>query len=331
MADHPSRPLPKDPLSALKRQIRLRHLGLSTERAYVSWVRRFLRFRRQRRLPDGAPLQEGQVADFLSQLANERKVSASTQNQALCGILFFCRHVLQHELGELDVVRAKRKTKLPVVLSRKEVQIVFKHIPKGPGRLVLALLYGTGMRLLEGLRVRVKDIDFDRELVVVRDGKGNKDRITVLPQGLVPALRRQIQYADGELTKALEEGYSGVEMPYALAKKYPRAEHELAWQYVFPAKKPSQCPRTRARRRHHLHERTVQRAFKQALRESGIPKAASCHTLRHSFATHLLEKGCDIRTIQELLGHSSVKTTMIYTHVLNRGAHGVLSPFDDLF
>lgn len=331
MTNPSSRSLPQDPLTALKRQIRLRHLGLRTERAYLSWVRRFLRFRHQRRLPERAPLEDGQVAEFLSHLANQRGVSASTQNQALCGILFFCRHVLHHELGELDRVRAKRRTKLPVVLSRTEVQTLLKHLPKGPSRLVLALLYGTGMRLLEGLRLRVKDVDFNRELVTVRDGKGNKDRITVFPRGLEPALRRQIRHVDSELTKAREGGYSGVELPYALGRKYPRAEHELAWQYVFPAKRPSRCPRTNARRRHHLHERTVQRAFKQALRESGIPKAASCNTLRHSFATHLLEKGCDIRTIQELLGHSSVKTTMIYTHVLNRGAHGVLSPLDDLF
>ncbi len=324
------RPLPSQPIPALKQQLRLRHLGLRTERAYVSWVRRFLKFRQRRRLPDRGPLQNGQVAAFLSYLANERGVSASTQNQALCAILFFCRHVLHQELGKLDVVRAKRKRKLPVVLSQREVQSLFQQLPKSRSRLVLALLYGTGMRLLEGLRLRVKDIDFNRELVVVRDGKGNKDRITMLPRGLIPALRKQIQTVEVQQKLALEQGYSGVELPYALGKKYPRAEHELAWQYVFPAARPSHCPRTRAFRRHHLHERSVQRAFKQALRDSGIAKAASCHTLRHSFATHLLEKGCNIRTLQELLGHRSVKTTMIYTHVLNRGAHGVISPLDDL-
>ena len=186
------------------------------------------------------------------------------------------------------------------------------------------------MRLKEGLRLRVKDVDFDRKLIVVRSGKGDKDRITMLPEGLIPALRRQLEHVESRHAEALEQGYAGVELPHALAKKYPKADQELGWQYVFPATKPSHCPRTGAFRRHHLHERTIQRAFKTALRRAGIAKHAGCHTLRHSFATHLLERGYDIRTIQELLGHRSVKTTMIYTHVLNRGGQGVVSPLDDM-
>lgn len=270
------------------------------------------------------------MSAFLTYLANERKVSSSTQNQALCALVFFTSQVLRQELGDLDLVRPKRRRRLPVVLTQSEVRSIFRQLPQGEPRLVLALLYGTGMRLKEGLRVRVKDIDFQRKLVVVRSGKGDKDRITMLPEGLIPALRKQLARVEESHVRAVEEGYAGVELPHALAEKYPNADQELAWQYVFPAEKPSRCPRSGAFRRHHLHERTLQRAFKKALRQAGIPKHAGCHTLRHSFATHLLEKGYDIRTIQELLGHRSVKTTMIYTHVLNRGGKGVVSPLDDL-
>lgn len=322
--------LPARPLAALRRVLRLRHTSLRTEKAYVSWLRRFLAYRAQFGARPRDPLVDGQVVDFLSYLANERRVSASTQNQALCALLFFTRHVLHQELGELDQVRAKRRRRIPVVLSPHEIRALFATMPTGPNKWVLGLLYGAGLRLMEGLRLRYKDVDFHRGLLVVRDGKGEKDRITLLPKNLVPALHRQRLHVAREHERALPERWAGVELPYALGQKYPRAQYELSWQYLFPAARPSRCPRTNAYRRHHLHERTIQRAFKTALRAARIAKHAGCHTLRHSFATHLLEKGYDIRTIQELLGHRSVKTTMIYTHVLDRGHHGVVSPIDIL-
>ncbi|MEM9558028.1 MAG: integron integrase [Acidobacteriota bacterium] len=216
------------------------------------------------------------------------------------------------------------------MLTRHEVRKVFEIVPTGVPKIVCALLYGTGMRLLEGLRLRVKDLDFRSGSVIVRSGKGDKDRISMLPRRLEPALQRQLARVREAHLGALAKGYAGVELPHALARKYPNATYDLGWQYVFPAAKPSRDPRSGVRRRHHLHERTIQRAFKAAVREAALTKPATCHTLRHSFATHLLEGGYDIRTIQELLGHSSVKTTMIYTHVLNRGGSGVESPIDRL-
>lgn len=324
----PSIPLtPQEILRQARREARLRHLSPRTEKAYLHWIRRYLVFHRSTDLPR---LRENAVNRFLKYLAADRNLAASTHNQALCAILFLYRHVAREELGELELVRARRKRKLPVVLTRREVRRIFQSMKASEQKLVCALLYGTGLRLLEGLRLRVKDLDFERSSVTVHDGKGKKDRITMLPQRLVEPLHRHLDGVRHAFRQAQREGYAGVELPHALARKYPRATFDWAWQYVFPATKPSIDPRSGARRRHHLHERSVQRAFKTAVQAAQIPKPATCHTLRHSFATHLLEGGYDIRTIQELLGHRSVKTTMIYTHVLNRGGSGVESPMDRL-
>ena len=263
---------------------------------------------------------------FLKHLAVDRQVSASTQSQALCAILFLYRTVLGEEVGELDIVRARRKRKLPVVLTRDEVRRVFGEIQNH--RLVYELLYGSGLRLLEALRLRVKDLDLKRRQLVVRDGKGKKDRVTMLSEKLVVPLEQHLRKVREAHQQALQAGYGTVALPHALARKYRSAEKDWGWQWVFPAPKRSRDPRTGAIRRHYLHERSVQREFKRAVRTAGLVKPATCHTLRHSFATHLLESGYDIRTIQELLGHKSVKTTMIYTHVLNRGGRGVRSPLD---
>lgn len=317
---------PRTLLEVSARKMKLRRLSRRTIESYCHWIRRYVRFH-GRKHP--RQLREPAVNAFLEHLATDRKVSAGTQNQALCALVFLYKHVLEEELGDLKIVWAKRRRKLPVVLSRVEVRRILDHVDE-PAHLVLAVLYGGGLRLLEGLRLRVKDMDLDRCQLTVRDGKGEKDRVTVLPGSLVESLRRQIQIVREEHDKAARLGYAGVEMPFALARKYPKAQFELAWQYVFPALKPSRDPESGAIRRHHIHERTIQKAFRRALQKSEVVKKASCHSLRHSFATHLLEAGYDIRTIQELLGHQSVQTTMIYTHVLNKGGRGVRSPMDDL-
>jgi integron integrase len=312
-------------LDQVREQIRLKHYSYRTEKQYVGWVRRHILFH-QRRHPESMGAAE--VERFLSYLATGRRVSAASQNQALAAILFLYRQVLHIDLPWLsNVVRAKHPHRLPVVLSREEVRSILSGL-EGTPWLVASLLYGSGLRLMEALRLRVKDVDLQRPQIIVRDGKGGKDRITVLPATLLDALSRQINTVRSLHDKALREGYAGVELPYALTRKYPRAHLELAWQYVFPATRPSRDPRSGAWRRHHVMEDTVQRGVKEAVRRAGILRPASCHTFRHSFATHLLESGYDIRTVQELLGHSNVKTTMIYTHVLNRGGHGVRSPLD---
>jgi integron integrase len=269
-----------------------------------------------------------QLRAFLSDLAVRRHVSPSTQNQALSAIVFLYRQVLEQELEGLDdVVRAKPSTHVPLVLARKEVSAILERLHGAPW-LMASLIYGAGLRLLECARLRVKDIDFARREITVRDGKGRKDRVTLLPPPLATPLERHLLVVRTQHIADLEAGLGFVEMPGALARKYPGAEREWAWQWVFPAARFYTCPETGRRRRHHLHETVLQRAFRHAVRAAGISKPASCHTLRHSFATHLLESGYDIRTIQELLGHSDVGTTMIYTHVLNRGGMGVRSPLE---
>ncbi len=321
-------PPPQSPPRLLERvrlAIRGRHYSPRTEKAYLGWIRRFILFH-GRRHPDvlGVP----EVTAYLAHLAMAGHVSASTQNQAFAAILFLYRDVLGRELAGLEETpRAKRPIRLPLVLAREEVQAVLRRL-RGDPWLMCALMYGGGLRLLECCRLRVKDVDFLRAEITVHDGKGRKDRVTVLPDRLVPVLRQHLERVERLHRRDLEGTAGYVALPDALGRKYPNASREWPWQWVFPARRIYQDEVTGERRRHHLHESLLQRVFAEAVRASGLSKPATCHTLRHSFATHLLETGYDIRTIQELLGHSDVSTTMIYTHVLNRGGRGVRSPFD---
>jgi integron integrase len=318
-------PWPPRLLDAVRQAIRARHYSRRTEKAYAAWIKRYVLFHGKRH-----PREMGvaEVKQFLSSLATDRHVSASTQNQAFSALLFLYREVLGQALPGLDdVVRAKRPVRLPLVLSRDEVQAVLRQL-QGVPWLMASLMYGAGLRLLECVRLRVKDVDFARGELTVRDGKGQKDRMTVLPARLAEALRDHLERMAEQYRVDVRQGAGVVALPHALARKYPRACRDWAWQWVFPATRMYDYPHTGDRGRHHLHETVLQRAFHDAVRRAGIPKPATCHTLRHSFATHLLEAGYDIRTIQELLGHSDVSTTMIYTHVLNRGGRGVKSPLD---
>lgn len=319
-------------LAAVRTACRVRHLSLHTERAYSQWIRRYvLHAGRQRsgRLVHPRELGPEDVRAFLSYLAEEREVAASTQNQALNAIVFLYREVLETDLGRIGKFRhAKRPRKLPVVLAPDEVEALLGGM-QGTPRLIASLLYGSGLRIKEALRLRVKDLDFRYSQITVRDGKGKKDRRTVLPASLAPALKQQLAEAKVLHRKDLAGGYGAVYLPHALARKYPSAPTEWSWQYVFPAPRRSVDPRGGTERRHHLSASHVQRQVKVAVRKAGITKPASCHTLRHSFATHLIEAGYDIRTVQELLGHKDIRTTQIYTHVLNRGT-GVKSPLERL-
>jgi integron integrase len=305
--------------------LRARHYSPRTEEAYVHWIRRFILFH-EKRHPD--ELGELDVERFLSALATERRVSASTQNQALAALLFLYENVLDRKLGWLDnVVRAKRPERLPVVLSRDEVAAVLAAMD-GVEKLCASLLYGAGLRVLEVLRLRIKEVDFGGQQLHVRDGKGRKDRVTLLPATIRPALREHIDRMRAQHQIDLQSGWGFVELPDALRIKYPSAPREWAWQWVFPATRHYTDRATGERRRHHLHETVLQRAVHCAGIAAGVAKPVSPHALRHSFATHLLESGSDIRTIQQLLGHKDVSTTMIYTHVLRRGPLGVQSPLD---
>lgn len=319
-------PARSDVVARLREAVRARHLSPRTAEAYAFWTERFLR--ETGRPPETMGVLE--IGGFLSALAEKSRVSASTQNQALNALLFLYRHVLGQELGRLEgVVRAKRPQRLPVVLGKDEVRRILSRMSGAPG-LMAMLLYGAGLRLLEVCRLRVKDLDWSQNQIVVRAGKGDKDRLTMLPSAASEPLRRHLESVARQHREDLAKGLGAVELPDALARKYPNASREWGWQWVFPATSHYVDRLTGERRRHHLHESVLQRAFKHARLEAGIAKPAGCHTLRHSFATHLLEDGYDIRTIQELLGHSDVSTTMIYTHVLNRGGHGVRSPADVL-
>jgi len=305
--------------------IRARHYSRRTEKSYVRWILRFILFNGKRHPAD---MGEREITSFLSMLATRRKVSASTQNQALSAILFLYRVVLQQKFDWLDgIVKAKRPVRLPVVLAREEVKAILGQM-RGTPWLMASLMYGAGLRLLECARLRIKDVDFAMGEITVRDGKGRKDRVTMLPYALRAPLAEHVERVKRQHEADLRRKLGSVELPDSLDRKYPRAAWEWGWQWVFPATKFYLDRESGRYRRHHLHESVVQRAMKEAVRMAGIAKPASCHTLRHSFATHLLEAGYDIRTIQELLGHSDVSTTMIYTHVLNKGGRAVRSPLD---
>jgi integron integrase len=324
---------PADPpkprlLDRVRAAVRSRHYSRRTEKAYVHWVKRYIVFHGKRHPAD---MGAAEVTQFLTSLAVQTRVAASTQNQALSALLFLYREVLGVDLPWLDgVVRAKRPQYLPVVLTREEVRAIFQRL-HGVPRLMALLLYGAGLRLLECCRLRVKDVDFAANQIVIRDGKGRRDRVTMLPAAGKAALATHLERVREQHQADLRRGAGWVELPGALVRKYPNAGRDWGWQWVFPATRFYVDSLTGQRRRHHLHESVLQRAVKDAVRGAGITKPATCHTFRHSFATHLLEESHDIRTVQELLGHQDVSTTMIYTHVLNRGPAGVRSPADRMF
>ncbi|MCK4470914.1 MAG: integron integrase [Anaerolineae bacterium] len=298
---------------------------MRTEQAYVNWIKRYILFHDKRH-----PREMGaaEIEAFLTYLAVDRNVAASTQNQALSALLFLYRQVLKQDLvGSIDSVRAKRPKRLPTVLTKEETLRVIGFL-SGTHQLMAKLLYGSGLRLMECVRLRVKDVDFAQRQIIVRDGKGMKDRVTMLPDVLIQRLREHLQHTRHIHEDDLAKGYGSVYLPFALERKYPNADREWLWQYVFPATRLSTDPRTGITRRHHINESSLQKAVRRAAKRAGIDKRVTCHTFRHSFATHLLEDGYDIRTVQELLGHKDVKTTMIYTHVLNRGPLAVRSPLD---
>jgi integron integrase len=312
-------------LDEVRSAIRLRHYSIRTEEAYVNVIRRFILYHNKRH-PSEMGVDE--IRQYLSHLATDEKVSASTQNVALSALLFLYRAVLVIDLPLIEgVERAKRPQRIPVVLTLEEVKRVLAQMT-GTHHLMASLLYGAGLRLMECVRLRVKDLDFDYQQIIVRDGKGEKDRRTILPRPLIEPLQRHLARVRLQHEEDVLLGCGSVYLPYALERKYPKAATQWIWQYVFPAAKLSVDPRTGERRRHHASEDRLQKAVKRAIQVAGIEKRASCHTLRHSFATHLLEDGYDIRTIQELLGHADISTTMIYTHVLNKGGRGVRSPLE---
>jgi len=311
-------------LEQVRRFMRARRYSLRTEQAYLDWMRRFILFHAKRHPTE---LGEGEIASFLSDLALHQ-VAPSTQNQAFCALLFFYQQFLGRKLGRIDgALRATRPARVPVVLTQSEVRSLLAHVSPRY-RLIAELIYGSGLRLLEALRLRVKDVDFGYGRIIVRDGKGSKDRVTMLPGRLRRALREHIEHVKAIHERDLALGFGSVHLPDALGRKYPRAARSWSWQYVFPAAKRSADPVSGREQRHHVLEKSLQNAIKNAVHAAGLEKPASCHTLRHSFATHLLEGGNDIRTVQELLGHKDVSTTMIYTHVMNKPGIGVKSPLD---
>ncbi len=316
---------PRKLLDQVRDVMRTKHYAYRTEETYVQWIRRFILFHNKRHPRDMA---EPEVEAFLTHLAVNRQVAASTQNQALSSLLFLYRYVLKQPLSDaIDATRAIQPKNLPTVLTSGEVQQLLQQMT-GTQQLCAQLLYGSGMRLIEGLRLRVKDIDFGQSQITVRDTKGKRDRITVLPQSIIPLIKAHLVQVKQIHQDDLAQGYGKVYLPYALERKYPQANQDWIWQYVFPASKRSLDPRSHKTRRHHLDGSVIRKAVKTAARKAEIDKKVGCHTLRHSFATHLLENGYDVRTLQELLGHKDLKTTMVYTHVLQCGRLGVRSPLD---
>jgi len=314
-------------LDQVRQALRARHYSRRTEDAYVMWIKRFILFHNKRH---PAEMGEPEINAYLTRLALKEHVSSSTQNQALSALLFLYRYVLGRELGELgDVIRARRPKRLPVVLTREEVKAVLAQLT-GDKSLMASLMYGAGLRLMECLRLHVQDVDFARNEILVRDGKGGKDRVTMLPKSPKEPLEEHLRRVKVVHEKDLAEGWGGVPLPDAFDRKYPNASREWRWQWVFPQEHRWKNGKTGEQGRHHVDESILQKAFKQAVAKAGLTKRATCHTLRHSFATHLIEDGYDIRTVQELLGHKDVRTTMVYTHVLNRGGRGVKSPVDAL-
>jgi len=312
-------------LDQVRNIIRRKHYSIRTEQAYVDWIKRFIIYHNK---CHPAEMAEEEVAQFLTHLARDLNVAASTQNQALSALLFLYKEVLKQEIGWLEKVeRVRRPAKLPVVLTRSEVKEIFAHL-HGTPKLMAGLLYGSGLRLMECVRLRVKDIDFALAQITVRDAKGGKDRVTMLPINLSEPLRRHLLRMKAQHEQDVEDGFGRVHLPFALSRKIPSAARAWAWQYVFPSSRLSIDPRSGKRQRHHIAEGILQSALKRAVDAAGIVKRANCHSLRHSFATHLLTRGYDIRTVQELLGHKDVSTTMIYTHVLNKPGVGVKSPLD---
>ena len=312
-------------LDKVRQSIRLKGYSIRTEKSYVSWIKRFILFHDKRHPQDmGKP----EIEAFLSHLVMKRNVASSTQNQAFNAILFLYKYALDTDMPEdINALRSKKPVRVPTVMTREETLKLFAMM-HGTHQLMAKLIYGCGLRVMECVRLRVKDIDFAMNQIIVRDGKGKKDRITVLPDDVKPALKEHLVYVKQLHQDDLARGYGRVYLPNALAKKYPNADRQFGWQYAFPAKTLSKDPRSVMKRRHHLHVSSIQKAIRKAVRLSSVVKPVGCHTLRHSFATHLLAEGYDIRTVQELLGHKDVSTTMIYTHVLNRGGKGVKSPLD---
>jgi integron integrase len=314
-------------IDVVRENIRLRHYSIQTEKAYVGWIRRYVRFCSGKHPRD---LGSNEITTFLTHLAVDLSVAAATQNQALQALIFLYREVLRIELPDIaQVVRASKPLRLPVVLTREEVQRVFAHI-EGRPRLIVGLLYGSGLRLTESLSLRVKDLDLQRRELLVRHGKGGKDRVTVIPERMIEPLRQHMGALSAWFQRERQTGAPGVSMPGALKRKYPEAPVSWAWQWLFPSSTLCRDPYDKSLGRYHVHAKTVQRVVQVAVKRAGISKPAGCHTFRHSFATHLLESGYDIRSVQELLGHTDVKTTQIYTHVLNRGGNAVRSPMDGL-
>ncbi len=314
-------------LDQLRDTIRTKHLSIRTEKTYVQWAKRYILYHNK---THPTKLGSYHINQYLTYLAVKKNVAASTQNQALNAIVFMYKHLLRKDVTQIgDYVRAKRSHKIPVVLSKDETQLLFKHL-SGVYKLIAGLLYGSGLRIMECMRLRIKDVDFKYRCITVRDGKGQKDRVTILPDKIIPRLKLQIEKAKIIHQQDINDGHGTVYLPFAIERKYKNAGKDWRWQYVFPAPQLSIDPRTRIKRRHHLSENRMQKEMHIAVLKSGLSKTASCHTLRHSFATELLASGYDIRTVQELLGHKNLNTTMIYTHIIKKGGQGVNSPLDIL-